>query len=542
MGMSNANTTCHLPQWDENGNVFWEGAALQPTDKDVKAILLKPPTKAIPVIFLPGVMGTNLMSTEKFHKAIWRGDDDIETYFSWVKKDGKVRRELLNPDSTDVDDRGKTNKSIYSPISDEGHLFPSRKERKWGEALSFCYGDFLTVLQGALLDDWQRALINGLPGQEGCVKGSGTLSQLLEKKLGTEEPAEAALTRSEIDHFEKFLFPVHVFGYNWLADNAESAKKLVIYIDKVIDTYKHLHGHGVAVEKVVLVTHSMGGLIARYASQILGGQDKILGIVHGVIPDLGSPAAYRRMKIGARQEGAAGIVLGKSATELMPVLARAPAPLQLLPSAKYIDGAPWLTIKGGDEDGSDLILPKTGDPFSEIYLNKTLWWRLYESDIIDKDSAISENNWSEYSDLVSTTVQPFIEELDNTYHSNTYLFYGNEIKSDRSLTWNKTSITYPKNTHEYNKKLPNDHRDIPGSFHKSQMYQLKSSETPGDGTVPVESVSVIRSYNGIKSVLATNVGHQEAYNVDNMADIKNRPSLQFTLRAIAKMVQEVPST
>ncbi|MEG2263508.1 MAG: hypothetical protein RSB25_00700 [Acinetobacter sp.] len=42
-------------------------------------------------------------------------------------------------------------------------------------------------------------------------------------------------------------------------------------------------------------------------------------------------------------------------------------------------------------------------------------------------------------------------------------------------------------------------------------------------------------------MLATNVGHQEAYNVDNLADIKNRPSVQFTLRAIAKMVQEVPS-
>lgn len=384
-------------------------------------------------------------------------------------------------------------------------------------------------------------MINGLPGQEECVKGSGALSQLLEKKLGTEEPGEAALTRSELDHFEKFLFPVHVFGYNWLADNKQSAESLLMYIDKVIDTYKHRHGHGVAVEKVILVTHSMGGLIARYASQILGGQDKILGIVHGVIPDLGSPAAYRRMKIGARQEGAAGIVLGKSATELMPVLARAPAPLQLLPSAKYIDGAPWLTIKGGDTDGSDLMLPKTGDPFGEIYLNKALWWRLYESDIIDKDRAASEKNWSEYSDLMSTTVQPFIEELDNTYHSNTYLFYGNEIKSDGSLTWKKTSITYTKNTLESDKILPNDHREIPGSFNKSRLYQLKSSATPGDGTVPVESLRVIRSYNGIKSVLATNVGHQEAYNVDNMADIKNRPSVQFTLRAIAKMVQEIPS-
>ncbi|MEG2564777.1 MAG: hypothetical protein RSA84_01015 [Acinetobacter sp.] len=540
--MSNGNTTCHLPKWDENGNVYWEGVSLQQTSKDAKAKLLKAPTKAIPVIFLPGVMGTNLMSNQAGKDdQIWRGDSLIDTYFGWAPKGGKIRRELLNPDSSKVDDRGAINNNVYSVISDDGGLFPSRKERKWGEALSFCYGDFLSVLQGALLDDWQKSLIKGLPEQGDCAKGSGTVSQLLEKTLGTEESGEAILTQSELDHFEKFLFPVHVFGYNWLQDNRLSAASLVMYIDKVIDTYKYLHGHGLAIEKVILVTHSMGGLIARYASQLLGCQDKILGIVHGVIPDLGSPAAYRRMKIGARQEGAAGIVLGKSATELMPVLARAPAPLQLLPSAKYINGAPWLTITGGNVDGSDLQLPKTGEPFSEIYLNKTLWWRLYESDIIDKDSATSEKNWSEYSDLVSKKVKPFIEDVEDLYHFNTYLFYGEEIKSDGSLTWKKTSITYPKNFHESDKKIPNDYRDVPGSFHRSQLYQLKSSETPGDGTVPVESLRVIRNYSGIKSVLATNVGHQEAYNVDNLADIKNRPSVQFTLRAIAKMVQEVPS-
>lgn len=166
---------------------------------------------------------------------------------------------------------------------------------------------------------------------------------------------------------------------------------------------------------------------------------------------------------------------------------------------------------------------------------------MYESDIIDKDKATIENNWSEYSDLIYKKVEPFIKKLDGTYHPNTFLFYGNEIGSDGSLTWKKTSITYSKNTLKSDKKLPNDHRDVPGSFNKSQLYQLKSSATPGDGTVPVESLSIIRRFSAIKSVLATNVGHQEAYNVENMADIMERSSVQFTLRAIAKMVQEVPS-
>ncbi|HIB8989989.1 TPA: hypothetical protein ACWYF9_002961, partial [Citrobacter braakii] len=43
----------------------------------------------------------------------------------------------------------------------------------------------------------------------------------------------------------------------------------------------------------------------------------------------------------------------------------------------------------------------------------------------------------------------------------------------------------------------------------------------------------------IKSVLATHVDHQGAYDVSSLKDIQARPALQFTLRAIVKMVQEI---
>ncbi|CQH57357.1 Uncharacterised protein [Yersinia frederiksenii] len=95
--------------------------------------------------------------------------------------------------------------------------------------------------------------------------------------------------------------------------------------------------------------------------------------------------------------------------------------------------------------------------------------------------------------------------------------------------------------HESNKKLPNDYRNIPLPFNHSQIYQVVSSNTPGDGTVPVESLRMIRHDNGIKSILATSVDHQGAYNVSNLKDIHSKPAIQFTLRAIVKMVQEVPS-
>ncbi|HGN9372038.1 TPA: lipase family alpha/beta hydrolase [Citrobacter pasteurii] len=543
---SGPSMTCIKPEWDDSGKVCWPGIQNQKKSENAKAVLLQPPVKAIPVIFLPGVMGTNLMgSGEGGENPIWRGDSELKVYGQWAGKSGDKRRDLLNPDTTKVDNRGDIDQTIYSPFSSDEKLFSSRRERGWGEVLSFSYGNFLNVLQGALLDDWQQDLVNY---GESAPEKRGVLSQLVGQPLSegkyAEITGESVLTQKELNHFQNFLFPVHVYGYNWLQDNKTSAEGLVAFIDRTIKLYKNYRGHGMPFppgqEKVIIVTHSMGGLVARYASQVCGAKDKILGIVHGVIPDLGSPAAYRRMKVGAKQEGMAGAVLGNTAEELMPVLARAPAPLQLLPSAKYLSGAPWLTVEGAGEDGSDVKLPKAGDPFSDIYLNKTLWYRLYESDIIDKDEAVSQSNWVEYNDLIDKNVQPFIESLDNLYHPNTYAFYGHKIASDGTLAWRKTAITYPKNMHESDRKLPNNYREIPLPFNRSQMYVVTSSKTPGDGTVPVESLSAICRNSEIKSVLATDVDHQGAYDVSSLEDIKDRPALQFTLRAIVKMVQEIP--
>ncbi|EMW2235138.1 acetyltransferase [Enterobacter hormaechei] len=543
---SSPSTIYIKPEWDDNGKVYWPGIQNQKKSENAKAVLLQPPVKAIPVIFLPGVMGTNLMANKASQtEDIWRGDSLGGVFLKWAGVDGKRRRKLLNPDTTKVDNRGDIYQTLYSPLSDDGKLFTTRRERGWGEVLSFSYGKFISVFQGALLDDWQQDLVHY--GKSTSEK-NGVLSQLVGKSLSeekdTEITGESILTQQELNHFKNFLFPVHVYGYNWLEDNKTSAQGLVAFIDRTISLYKNERGYGMPFpagqEKVIIVTHSMGGLVARYTSQVLGAKDKILGIVHGVIPDLGSPAAYRRMKVGARQEGMAGAVLGNTAEELMPVLARAPAPLQLLPSAKYLSGAPWLSVEGAGEDGSDVKLPQAGDPFGEIYLNKTLWYRLYESDIIDKDEAVSQSNWIEYNDLIDKNVQPYIESLDNLYHPNTYAFYGNKIDSDGTLMWRKTSITYPKNRHESDRKLPNNYREIPLPFNRSQMYVITSSNTAGDGTVPVESLSAICRNSEIKSVLAIGVDHQGAYDVSSMKDIQARPALQFTLRAIVKMVQEIP--
>ncbi|HHR5886262.1 TPA: lipase family alpha/beta hydrolase [Providencia alcalifaciens] len=389
-------------------------------------------------------------------------------------------------------------------------------------------------------------------------KSTGVLRQLVNKPIGGTN--ESLLTEQELTHFERFLFSVHVFGYNWLEDNAISAANLTKYIDKVLETYKYRHGYGLAIEKVIILTHSMGGLIARYAMNppegaFQGCQDKVLGVVHGVIPDLGSPAAYRRMKVGAAQEGMAGKVLGATAKELMSVLAAAPAPLQLLPYPRYRSS--WLSIDGGGSYPS-MVDTNTGtfDPFNEIYLRKDVWWSLYDPDILDRDPSIIENNWRKYTKLMDTKIRDFMAHQEKKqYHPNSYVFYGTEVESDNTLRWGVEKIVplkvgprrpfvfNPENNQRIVYSGENEVKNTVGEYDSSSyqytQFRLTSSQGAGDGTVPVESLVDINSSLSVKSSLATNVDHQNAYAVDSLPDIRNRDAIRFTLRAIVKMVQEV---
>lgn len=143
----------HLPQWDENGKCSWIDIQLQHKSLNAEAKCIVPPTKVIPVIFIPGIMGTNLKSDvgESSWNAEWfMGADSLK----FVNKDGAERRRTLDPDTTKVENRYNSISYIaHSIFSDDGHLFPTRYERQWGQALNLSYGQFLEVFQYALLDD-----------------------------------------------------------------------------------------------------------------------------------------------------------------------------------------------------------------------------------------------------------------------------------------------------------------------------------------------------------------------------------------------------
>lgn len=247
---------------DRRWKCHWDDVQLQPKSFNAEAKCILPPRKIIPVIFIPGIMGTNLMSKGDDKKEMWRGDAGYDIFLKWAERTGHERKNILNPESTRVDNRGLVDKEVYTPFSDDGYLFPKRHDRGWGEALNYSYGRFLSVFQAALINDWQSNVLNFELISKGDINLPyvSILNEFVGKPLGTKEKEnEQTLTQKELDHFNRFLFPLHVFGYNWLADNAESASKLVEYIDKVINLYR-CYGYGLAVEKVILVTHSMGGV------------------------------------------------------------------------------------------------------------------------------------------------------------------------------------------------------------------------------------------------------------------------------------------
>ncbi len=90
---------------------------------------------------------------------------------------------------------------------------------------------------------------------------------------------------------DRHLTPkVYCCGYDWRQDNARSAARLASVVDEALrDT---------GARKVIIVAHSMGGLVARYYARVLGGEAKIHQLILLASPNLGVPAAYAQLRRG----------------------------------------------------------------------------------------------------------------------------------------------------------------------------------------------------------------------------------------------------
>jgi pimeloyl-ACP methyl ester carboxylesterase len=404
--------------------------------------LIMPPTNVLPIVFVPGIMGSNLAMDNG--TPVWLLNSTvgqpIGLAWRWARKGPGPRQNVLHPARTRVYSGGDVPGQPVGTI----HNTEEFTSRGWGEVGETSYHAFLLWLEHKLngegfnparWDDFffssvSAALQPGQPATEPKLF-SGTVMQMnglptLAEQGHIPEP----ITSDELIKRAKFRFPVYACGYNWLASNKNAAERLKGRINEIIAE----NNVGAFIcKQVILVTHSMGGLVARACSQLPGIEEKIAGIVHGVMPAVGAAVAYRRCKIGMRDEDlTAGLVIGSTGKEVTAVFAQAPGALQLLPSHEY--RSKWLHIK--DQSGKTIEHMPVSDPYTEIYLEKNRWWGLVKEEWLDPADGTAIE-WDEFSKNVDIASE-FHRALAGKYHPNSFVYYGagdGEQASFETIRW-----------------------------------------------------------------------------------------------------------
>ncbi|MCD2516557.1 GPI inositol-deacylase [Massilia sp. G4R7] len=547
----------------------------------LRGLGLVPPDKIIPVIVVPGIMGTNLRARQKPRlgriqdernqmvdpgQPVWRppnGDDEgLKAAKIWGKYTPRERQLLFDAATLEVDPNGP----IVIPKSEDGYVLTEReaRERGWGELHADSYGGLLYGLQTRLNQTF------GFDEQ-----GKKRFVQQHWKDVMACDPQRwglrhfAPLTEDQLVKHAQYYFPVYATGYLWLQDCKASAELLEKRILEIIRSWQ---GGKRQCSKVILVTHSMGGLVARACARRI--PDKIAGIIHGVMPALGAPVAYRRLASGMEPfslnstplkkyaDSKLATILGNSADKTTPVLAVSPGALELLPNHLYPH--PWLHVRvirlaagsqGANQAGKHgangyqtkpydaLSFPNANlqNPY-DLYRDMNVWFRLVNPDLADPADKYSKDDMGAAPAIKEAinTAEKFHRELGDYYHPNTYSFHGDDKQhlSYGQVRWvalqqagSATALT-PANltAARYIGHSATGQRRVLVEGKTELRFAPDNQDARGDGTVPHQSGA--GPAGKVKQVFATEgYDHQGSYNNEHM--------LMLTLRLITKIVQEI---
>jgi hypothetical protein len=518
------------PVYDKRGEPIWKGRLSTPDDTyaDIKFV----PRRYIPVIFVPGVMGSNLKGVGSQSADVqWLMDSDTSIGGTWALAGADYRKRHLTPGTMAVLDSGKIPDGTKIPAEE-------LRRRGWGEVGYRSYAMFLVWLENAL---------NDFSDPEGGQRSS------LRRDALQALHGESLLTQAEFELSYRYRFPIYACGYNWLDSNAKSAERLAEAIDAIIKRYAQVEK--CRCEEVIIVTHSMGGLVTRHCAKVLGKESKILGVVHGVMPAIGAAAVYRRMKAGTDGDAGAAMVLGNDAAKVTAILSSAPGPLQLLPTPEY--GMGWLKVIDGNETAA---LP-VNDPYSEIYTARDKWWGLCEPSLINplnketdpaKKKDQTEIDFNAFKALIDKEVFPFHVKIAGKYHPTTYAFFGShkDVKAYGVVTWKgmfgvdpRAAPRNPLDGQILNRPLQaqlgrirqvgfdSTPAQIPSV--NRQMFEISLPDEDGDGTVPHRSG--ILPAGCCKSLLQVRVEHEPAFNHTKGADAMR--ACRYTLRSVVRIAQ-----
>ena len=566
--MSEPTRPLHQPRVESDGSLVAHSVAT-PTSFKVRARVTVGSRKVIPVIFVPGIMGSNLRfrrnlepqtgSTVKPGEAAWRPPngliDGYRAMTLWSERDPAQRQRILNAGLLEVDPEGDLD--YHGSLLDE-HVM---RERGWGEVHAASYGTVLVELQRRLDKTYERSTTTGKREVRSYWK---RVMQVSPDRWGVRSIDK--ITEAELEKYAAYQYPVYAFGYNWLEScevSGQRLRKRIEQIKKFWSERKH------DCRKVILVTHSMGGLVARACARMhesTDGEDPdIAGVIHGVMPALGAPVAYRRIACGTEggnftnqlmdniNAAAFAEIAGETAAETTPVMALAPGVLQLLPNHLY--PRPWLHIKtirtvNQKDEVHDLLALPDENPY-DFYRDMTSWFRMIDPGLVDPAKLYTKSPGGivrlvrERIDQAERFHTRFLAvERDAAkpgtpyYHPNTYAFYGADagLKTYARIRWvarlpaSTRGVITPANVRKAKLLAASREgmREVAIETDLRLRFAVWPQDSHGDETVPVESGAGPKPH--VRQVFsAAGFRHQESYSHSDM--------LLLTRHLIVKIVQ-----
>jgi len=438
--------------------------------KDNKPVLLPFSSRpVIPVVFLPGVMATNLCKTSGKGKVVWEPPNMdskglghlVKTLLKYLFKSSARRQEELNPNDSEVFYKGQ----VY-PKQWTAEPVDNLYARGWGSVMRTAYHPIMEDLQIKL---------NAAAVQQND-SGSWWKKDALGRFSHPELPAP--VTEEEVFALSKYRFDVWGGGYNWLQSNVDSAIDIINWLETELPRYYNLNGMPLLAKTkegkipIILVTHSMGGLVARSISELLQPESSlgavdfaqkqlttsartidVIGINHIAMPAEGAPKLYMHMRSG--YPAPSGLILSRNSADFVAVSYRIKSTFELLPFRTYDNGKPWLFISENCKKcqftacghnrlsgapSKSLELPKNGDAVTEIYKathafglipnhNLHLVYpyirkeKVTEAQLKDARKEINEN---------IDNAAFFQAILAEHYHHLSYIYWKNEGKSEKS--------------------------------------------------------------------------------------------------------------
>ena len=355
----------------------------------VEAAAVCPTDVIVPVVFLPGIMGSRLKSASG---TVW--DPDSKAFMLWNY--GRNAGSVAGRDVFGIRERRNVRAAAAR-----------RKQMLIGGAAF--RKNYLTPIEFAKIKGLTQTQI----ARNWSSVSLATYGPLLRSMESTFPLHLQSAIKKVNPRFNLVSMPVYACGYNWSQSNYDSGRAVAAHIKKwVAEARKLAAARGAQCPGAIVVTHSMGGFVARSAALMHGAAGDIMAVISTVMPTDGAPAAYKRFHFGFENPGwsiALGsyIVLGRQGALVTALLGHMPGAQELLPNKRYRDNngsRQWLHILNPNRNmlGRAVAsqeayahLPQS-NPYTEIYRRSDRMYRAANPEWLFPEGTKSSNPFNEF--------------------------------------------------------------------------------------------------------------------------------------------------